>query len=331
MNILVNSPKGYIRDTFLPEEVLNRLSAHHNVIVNETENHFTKEEMMEKIKDVDILFTGWGSLRLDADIVQHANRLKFVAHTGGSVAGLISEALYQKGVRVISGNDVYARSVAEGVIGYLLLGLRRLPFYMKEMQEKGWREGDFYNEGILDQTIGLVGYGSVAVHLVPMLQAFNMKIKVYSSHMTEEQANALGIQKASLEEIAKTCKIVSLHSAKTPKTYHQMNRELLNMMQEGSVLLNTARGDVLDEEALADVCKHKNIIAVLDVYTDEPLPMDSPLRNQDNILLIPHMCGPTVDQRKVVGHRLVDEMEHFLKGEDLTMEISMSAAVRMSQ
>ena len=214
----------------------------------------------------------------------------------------------------------------------MLLGLRRLPYFMGEMRETGWVAPHYWNEGLLDQTVGLVGYGSVTAHLIPLLKMFDTRVKLYSSHMKPEEAKALGVELASLEEIMATCKVISLHCASTPQNHHLIDRRLLEMIPEGALLLNTARGDVLDEAALADECGRRAITAVLDVYEKEsPLPVDSPLWGHDNILMIPHMCGPTVDQRRVIGRRLAGEIERFFAGEPLTMEISRSAAGRMTR
>lgn len=332
MNILVTMPCGFIRDTFLTEDVAEQLSKLGNVAWNTGNLQWSPEELQERLVDIDICVTGWGTKRFDEVVLAKANRLKLVAHTGGTVSTIVTPEFYERGIRIVSGNDAYARSVAEGVIAYILLSLRRLPHFMDELEQTKWVNPQYLNEGLLDQTVGLVGYGSIAKHLVPMLKAFNTRIKVYSSHLTDEEAESLGIQKASLEEVMSTCKIVSLHSASTPKTYHMINRDMLYLMQKGSLLVNTARGEILDEAALAEVCRDRGISAVLDVYEKEdPLPETSPLWGQPNILKIPHMAGPTVDQRRVVGLRLVNEIRRYMNGESLTMEIDAAAAARMTR
>lgn len=332
MNILVTMPCGFIRDTFLTKDVVQQLSGLGHVAWNTGDRQWSPEELQELLADTDICVTGWGTQRFDEVVLRKADRLKLVAHTGGTVATIVTPEFYERGIRIVSGNDAYARSVAEGVIAYILLSLRRLPYFMEKLEQTGWVMPQYLNEGLLDQTVGLVGYGSVAKHLVPMLRAFHAKIKIYSSHLTAEQAGALGIQKATLEEVMSTCKVVSLHSASTPATYHMINRELLGLMQRGSLLVNTSRGEILDEAALVEVCRDRGVSAVLDVYEEEdPLPKTSPLWGQPNILKIPHMAGPTVDQRRTVGLRLVNEIRRYINGEDLTMEIDAAAAERMTR
>lgn len=332
MNILVTMPCGFIRDTFLTKDVAEQLSELGNVVWNSGVSQWSPEELRDRLTDVDICVTGWGTNRFDEAVLNKANRLRLVAHTGGTVSTIVTPEFYGRGIRMISGNDTYARSVAEGVIAYILLSLRRLPHFMEELEQTKWVNPHYLNEGLLDQTVGLVGYGSIAKHLIPMLKAFNTQIKVYSSHLTDEEAEAAGVQKATLEEVMSTCKIVSLHSAGTPETYHMVNRDILRLMQKGSLLVNTARGEILDEAALVEVCRDRGVSAVLDVYEEEdPLPETSPLWGQPNILKVPHMAGPTVDQRRVVGLRLVNEIRRYLNGEALTMEIDAAAAARMTR
>ncbi len=331
MKILVTIPNGPIKDTFVSNSVVEQIKTLGDVIWNETKENFTSAELKEKLKGVDICITGWGTSRFDDDVLENADKLKIIAHTGGTVAPIISDKLYDMGVCVLSGNDVYARSVAESVVAYALCSLRDILNYNKMMKEKGWRDVSFFNEGLLDQTVGLIGFGAIARYAVELLKPFNVKIKVYSTHMTKETSDELGVELASIEEIVSTCKVISVHSAATPETHHQLNKDLLSKIKDGAVLINTARGMVIDEGALTDELMTGRFKAVLDVFEVEPLPMDSKLRDLDNVLLIPHMGGPTIDQREVVTLRLIEEINNFFANKKLKMNIDRSAAMRMTR
>ncbi|AUS96786.1 hypothetical protein CDQ84_15410 [Clostridium thermosuccinogenes] len=331
MKILVANAKGHIRDTFFPPDIATKLEQIGEVVWNEMERNFTPEELRERLEGIDVCITGWGNAKLDEYVLEKAQSLKLVAHTGGTVAPLVSEALYDKGVRVISGNEIYARSVAEGVIAYMLVALRDIPKYSEMLRSKGWHDGSWWNEGLLDQTVGLVGFGAIAQYLVPMLKAFDVKIKVYSSHLSEQDALRWGVERATLDEIFSECKIISIHSAATPKTYHMIDRRLLQMIPEGSLFVNTARGSVVDEEALAQELHTGRFKAVLDVYEEEPLPMGSKLRSAPNTLLMPHMAGPTIDRRKFVTEGLLKDIENFYSGNPLKLEITRNQAAHMTK
>ena len=331
MNILITQPIGEVRRTFFTPEIVVEVEKLGTVIWNNTDRQFTKEELREKIKNIDVCLTGWGTIRFDEDVLQNSNRLKIIAHTGGSVSTLISEELYKKNIKVISGNWVYAESVAEAVIAYSLCSLRDLVFYDNEIQAGRWHEEKYYNEGILDQNFGLVGFGAVAKYLVNMLKPFRAKIKVYDPYITESVFSEFGVEKASLEEIFMNSKVISVHAANTTETYHLIDKRLLSRISDGALLVNTARGSVIDEQALSEELRTGRFKAILDVYEVEPLPMDSKLRGLKNVVLIPHMGGPTIDRRKQVTLELIKDIKNFFEKGTLKYEINKEYAFKMTK
>jgi len=164
-----------------------------------------------------------------------------------------------------------------------------------------------------------------------MLHAFGCEILINADHVSPEEAASYGAKKASLEEIFSTCKVVSLHWAKTPETYHQINERLMSLLHPDSLLINTARGAIIDEPVMARMLQEGRFRAVLDVYENEPLPMNSPLRGLDNALLIPHMGGPTIDRRPFVTAALLDCLPAALAGKPTMLDISLDAMRRMTR
>ncbi len=331
MNILVTLPKGAMRDTFIPEAVANRINSMGNVVWNDTESNWSSEELQDKLRDIDACICGWGSSVFNEVALSNANRLKLVAHTGGSASNFVTKELFDKGIKVVSGNWFFAQSLAEGTLAYMLSSLRDIPYYNNEVQNGRWRKDTFFNEGILDQTVGLIGFGMTAQILVSMLKPFNVKIKVFSEHKTDEVYQEFGVERASLEEIMTTCKIISIHMAQREDTYHIINRELLRKIPDGSILINTSRGSLIDEEALADELSSGRFKAALDVYEIEPLPKESRLRGLPNVILIPHMGGPTIDRRKSCTNGILDDIERFYKGEKLNYELNLDYIGRMTR
>ncbi len=330
MKILVTMPAGKGRNTFITPELEKEINSLGDVKWNTSDRQFTEAELGENLRDIDICITGWGIKTFDKEILDKANKLKLIAHTAGSVSPIGMEP-YGRGIKVISGNTFFAESVAEGVIAYILAALRDIPYHNSKVHEGGWRQSNFYNEGLLDQTIGLVSFGMIPKYLVKMLQPFRPKIKVYSGHLTDEYKDKYGLKYASLEEIFATCKIISIHSAKTPKTYHMIGKELLESIPNDSLLINTARGSVIDENALENELEKKRFKAVLDVFEKEPLPQDSKLRGLDNVILMPHMAGPTVDRRKYITAQIIEDIRRFIKGQALKFEIVEDYAKNMTR
>ncbi len=332
IRVLAAMPRGLVRDSFIPPVLAERLEREFSVRWNPLDRNYTEEELAREIGDAQVCLTGWGNAEITERVLAAAPDLRVIAHTGGTVASLVGDAVYDRGIKVLSGNEIYARSVGEGVICYMLAALRDIPKYAACVQNEGWSAPDWQNEGLLDQKVGLIGFGAVARYTAEMLRAFGVELFICSGHMTEAEAAAYGAKKASMEEIFASCKVVSLHMAATPATYHQVDARLLSTLQEGALLVNTARGSVIDEAALAKELRKKRFKAILDVYEQEPLPAESPLRGLDNCILIPHMGGPTLDRRKFVTKALLDECRRVLeKGEASYLEIDRQTARHMTR
>ena len=238
--------------------------------------------------------------------------------------------MYGRGIRVVSGNEVFAESVAESVVAYALASLRQIPYHSVNLAGGIWPES-FANRGLLNRSVGIVGYGMIARYVVGMLAPFHCPIKVFSRHIGQDELDRCHMEKAELEELFATCDIISIHSGMTPENHHLVTRELLQSMKPGALLVNTARGAVIDEPALCEVLAARpDLSAALDVYETEPLPAGHPLEKLPNVLLMPHMGGPTVDRRLAVTRSVTQDIRRFLAGQPMSCEISRSYAAKMS-
>ena len=336
MNILVSIPQGDLFDSFIYKNTVERMRKMGNVVLNESNAHFTHEELCEKIKGMDIVITGWGSPCIDADVLQYADSLKYVAHTGGSVANYVCEEVYKKGITVISGNEMYAESVAEGVIAYILSSLRMIPRFSHRLSyDKVWENQDLgpnYAKGLLDRTVGIVSYGTISKYIIPMLQPFHVKIKLYSRKtMPQEFLEKYNVEQVSLEEVFSTSDIITMQTAKNPQTIGMINKKHLSLIKDGALFVNTSRGPIVDEDDLIAEIEKDRIYVMLDVYNKEPLPQDSPLLGREKVLLMPHMAGPTIDRRDAITNALLTDIENHMAGKPLTLEIPWELAREMTQ
>lgn len=333
MNIFVSMRVNANRDMFIPPEVASQIESMGNTTWNTYDYDLDAEELKQRLKNADVCITGWGSHCFDRSVLEGNDSLKLVAHTGGSVASIVSDYMFDRGIKVVSGNKLYAEGVAEGVIAYTLAALRDIPMHSYDMQRGQWNEEfDKPSEGLLGKDVGLVGFGAVAKFLAGMLKVFKTRVKVYDPFTSDAVCAEYGVTRVdTLEEIFTTSKIISIHVAKTPETYHMIDKRLLQMIPDGTLLVNTARGSILNEAELAEELKKGRFKAVLDVYEEEPLPADSKLRGLDNVILMPHMAGPTADNRKVVTMELLKDIQRFFKGEPLEYEIGRQYAMSMTR
>jgi len=331
MKILVTIPQDERMESFVPSEVQARLEQIGEVFYNETMVDFTKEELRNLLMDKDVVITGWGTSCIDSDVLEGNTTLKVIAHTGGSVAAVCDNATYEKGVCVLSGNELYAESVAEAVIAYALTVLRKIPDYLTLTRQGGWNEEIPVWEGLLEKRVGLIGYGATARHLVPMLKLFRCEILVYDPFVSDEELKDNGITPAGMEEIFSSCHIVSLHASLNKSTYHMIDRRLLELLRQDALFINTARGAIVDEQDLTELLTEGKFRAILDVFEQEPLPLSHKLRNLPNVYVLPHRAGPTYDRRKVVTLTLIEDIENFFAGRPVRLAISKKYAGQMTR
>ena len=334
MKSFVTLPKNSVFPTFFPDENIALAESLGEVVWNDKEVHLSHDEIAESIKNSDIYVTGWGSPRLDSRILNSAPNLRLLVHLCGTVVPVVSDELWERGIRVISGNDFFAESVAEGTIGYILSALRDIPKYSSRLKnEKKWKTSSDINRGLLGKTVGIVSYGAIARHLVRMLQPFRVKIKIYDiKPLPEEDIRKYNLTFASLEEIFSTCDIVTVHTPLNEHTHHLIGAPLLSLLKDDALFVNTSRGAVVDQKALEEELASGRFRAVLDVYEKEPPEPDCPLFDLPNVMMIAHMAGPTIDLRSYITKELLLESAGYVeRGEPLAHEITRQVASTMSE
>ena len=331
MKILVTVGAGEVQDSFFTPKAKAALEELGEVEYNATGRQaYTKEELIEHVKDVDILITGWKTPRIDEDVMKAANRLKIHAHTGGTMATMICKEEYDRGVVVLSGNDIYAKSVAEGTLVYTLMALRKMYEDVCSMKNGNWRRVPGKNSGLIQKKIGIVGYGAIAKYYIKLLKWFDADILVASKYITAQEAKELGVRIASTEEVFETCDVISLHGALNDENRGSITGDLMRRIKPGALFVNTARAGIGVEEDMMRELRTGRFGAVLDVYHQEPLPANSELRAMPHVLLFPHMAGPTFDMREKVTLKLAQDIKAILAGQPYEDEIPYEYAIRMT-
>ena len=331
MHIVISMPDDPTRASFIPVEEMAAIQRMGTVWTNDSQQRLTPDIWAKVLPEAHAVITGWGAPCFDESLMQYAPNLKIIAHTGGSVATMAHRAIYDAGVHLVSANEVYAQSVAEGVIGYIMAAQRSIPYWSNVMREGGWgRQGDHPTRALLEKNVGLIGFGAVCRYLTPMLAAFSCRVSAYDPFVDEARMAAFGVRKVSLEE-AMNNDIVSLHAPKTPETNGLIGAAQLALMPDGALLVNTARGNQLDEKALSAEVASGRLRCMLDVYEPEPPAEDHPLRTQDGSLLIPHMAGPTIDRRPAATRFVLAEIARVFAGETPLHAIPYEYAMRMTQ
>jgi len=285
-------------------------------------------ERKARIRDCEVVICA--AYRLSAPLIDAAVKLRLIHHQGVGYHDTVDvDAVRARGIPLAltpEGTDV---SVAEHTVMLMLAACRRLPFADAEL-----RAGRFHinalrpvSRELSGMTIGYVGMGRIAQATAARMKAFATHGVYYDAFATlpAEAADRLGVRKVgSLDELLRTADIVTLHVPLTAQTRHLINSGTLGAMKRGAILINTARGPVVDEHALALALRSGHLAAAgLDVFEQEPVPMTSPLVALPNVVLTPHISAGTRDALKSKMTAIAANIERFYAGEPLVNQVAL--------
>jgi len=236
----------------------------------------------------------------------------------------------EKGIPVLSANPIMAKYVAEGALAYILSGIRAVRAYDGNMRRGLWHQNMPQTRTIVGGEIGLVGLGTVGRNLLDMLRPFGCTVKVFDPYLPAGALDAWEFAERTSFEEAMNNPVVSIHASQTPETYHMINAEALALMPDDALLVNTARGSLIDIEALIAELTSGRIRAVLDVYEREGVPQDERLLAcENNLILQPHLAG--MPSGSAMTAAILDDLDRFLHGEELHLTVSHSQYIHMTQ
>ncbi len=268
------------------------------------------EEKIERLKDSDVAIIT--NKPLSAEVINNTNlELIDVAFTGVDHVGL--DAAKEKGIKVLNASGYSDDSVAELVIGLTIGVLRKFNKNRENIFDN--KTNPLLGELIKGKTFGVIGTGHIGEKLIDLLQVFGCDIIAYS-RSEKEEIKAKGVKYVDLQTLLKESDIVSLHIPNNKETKHFLGKEELDLMKEGAVLINCARGAVVDNDYLAKLLNEDKLRAGIDVFDMEPpLPEDYPLRNAKNVILTNHVAFYTKEAMEIRAGIVFDNLYKYLDGE----------------
>ncbi len=300
MKILIAEP--------LTEAGVQLLKAQHawDVVVS------NPEEFAAHLADADVLIVG-GGVMVDAGVLKKAPKLRLVGRAGVGVDNVDLDAATKAGVLVMNTPGGNAVSVAEHTLALMLAMARSIPQAIAATKRGDWGKQKFLGTELRGKTLGVVGLGSIGREVVRRARAFEMRIVASDPYVNSRTASDLGTTLLPLEELYAESDYITLHVALTTETMGMLNEHAFARMKKGVRIVNCARGELIDGEALRKAIESGKVAgAALDVFQTEP-PVGEPLLEFENVLATPHIGGSTEEAQEAVGVRIAEQVRDYLR------------------
>ena len=272
----------------------------------------TEDEIAERLRNYDVIVAMRERTPFPATLIDRLPSLKLIVTTGRRNAAIDVAAAAARGV-VVSGTSMLATPPVELTWGLILALARHIPRESAAMRTGAWQST--IGVGLHGKTLGVIGLGRLGTDVARIGHAFGMKVVAWSQNLTRERTDALGIELVARDALFQRSDVVTIHLVLSDRTRGLVSSRELAMMKPAAFLINTARGPIVDEQALIHALRHSVIAgAALDVFDEEPLPAAHPLRRLENALLTPHLGYVTTDNYRLAYGEAVEDIRAFLAG-----------------
>jgi phosphoglycerate dehydrogenase-like enzyme len=321
----------YSRDRVLVPAVRDRLERVADVLPVRADQTFLDDPAIRDVlAGVDVLLTGWGCPQITPEVLDAAPKLRAIVHAAGSVKGFVTPVAFGRGIQVTSAVVANALPVAEYTVAMIVLSGKRAFRLGAEYKRDRQRPDPSNLPGNYGTTVGLLGASRIGRMVADRLRSFDLEVLISDPYLTPAGAAELGAELVELDDLFRCSDILSVHAPLLPETVGLVDARLLGLLRDGSVLINTARGKVVDARALEAECVAGRLDAVLDVTDPEPLPPDSPLLDLPNVFLTPHVAGALGNEVARLGELAVGEVERLAAGRPLQHAISPAELGRIA-
>lgn len=289
-----------------------------------------------RLADVDALLGSWGMPKLDADLLAAAPRLRAVCYAAGSVKGFATPEAFERGMIITTAMHANAIPVAEASMALITLANKNwfaAVEHVRKERDEGWHTARREPcAGNYRSTVGLIGFGAIGRLVAERLAGLELTVLVYDPHVEAAAIAACGAERAAgLGDLAARSDVVSLHAPDIDACAGMIDRAFLAAMRDGATLINTARGRIIDPEALVAELETGRIRAILDVtWPDEPPAPNSRLYDLPNCLLSPHICGSVGPEIRRMGAYAVEDCLRLAHGEEPRFRVTWDMLATMA-
>ena len=281
------------------------------------------DELTAIIGDYDALIVRSGT-QVTHDVLEHAHRLRVIGRAGMGVDNVDVNAATQRGIIVMNTPAANSIATAEQALALMLAATRHTAAAHQSMAEGRWDRKLYAGTELSGKTLGIIGYGRIGRLVATRAQAFGMDVLAYDPYVSEEVARDTGITLVNLTDLLPAADYVSLHVPSTPDTENLINAESIAIMKDGVVIINAARGSLIDEAALAEALQSGKVRAAgIDVYRREPPNEDHPLIGMPNVVHTPHLGASTAEAQRDVSAQIAEQVLDALRGTDIRNAVNL--------
>src|SRR5215813_465428 len=290
-----------------------------NVIVS------NPKEYTRHLAEADALLVR-SAVQVNSAVLDRARRLRVIGRAGIGVDNVDLDAATCAGVLVMNTPGGNAISVAEHTLGLMLAMARHIPQANASTRAGKWEKKKFIGAELRGKTLGVIGLGSIGREVAKRARAFEMRVVGHDPYVTSAIADDLGVELLDLPSLYGASDYLTLHVAATPETQGMLSRDAFQQMKPGVRIVNCARGELVDEAALADALASGKVAdAALDVFSTEPVPADFLLFRHESVLATPHIGGATEEAQEIVGVRIAEQVVEYLKNGVAINAVNMPA------
>src|SRR5215218_10123489 len=284
----------------------------------------TREELLAAVAGADALVVR-SATRVDAEVLEAGHHLKVVGRAGIGLDNVDVAAATRLGIMVVNAPQSNVISAAEHTVALILAQARNIPQAHNALRDGRWERGRFQGAELYGKTLGILGLGRVGALVAQRANAFGMRLLAYDPFVSRERAAHMGVELASLAEVLARADVVTIHLPKTPETTGLIGEAELAAMKRGARLVNTARGGIVDEAALAKAVGDGQLAgAALDVFAEEPTTA-SPLFELDNVVVTPHLGASTTEAQDKAGVTIAEQLLLALDGQFVPNAVNVDA------
>ena len=282
------------------------------LVVPPVKERMEEGDLLKWVGDIDGAICG--DDRFTERVLRAAPRLKVISKWGTGIDSIDKEACQRLGIALRNTPNAFTEPVADSVLGYILCFARRIPWMSREMRKGKWEK--ISGVSLKECVLGIIGVGNVGKAVARRAKAFGMRLLGHDLvDMPSDFIVETGIEMVSKNDLLREADFVSLNCDLNPSSFHLMGEMEFTQMKSTAVLINTARGPIVDEKALIHALEKGKIAgAALDVFEDEPLPKESPLRRMDNVLLAPHNANSSPEAWERVHWSTINNLFEVLLG-----------------